>query len=81
MTLNSLKYLFVYFFLFEGLIKNQILANTSDSLINSQITVNQDSDLYQSYGSEYEKILNKADRAYRFGFYRRAKRYYDKAPL
>lgn len=75
------KYLLFYLILFEGLIYKQTFAKSSDSLINTQFSVNQDSSLYQSYGSEYERILSKADRAYRIGFYHRAKGYYEKASI
>ena len=79
MIIGRIKYLFIYLILFEGLIYNQTLAISSDTILNTQLSVNQDTDLYQSYGSEYERILNSADRAYRIGFYRRAKRFYEKA--
>ncbi len=81
MIICRVKYLFIFLILFEGLINNQTLANTSEIINNAQLTVNQDTDLYQSYGSEYERILSKADKAYRIGFYRRAKRFYEKASL
>jgi HEAT repeat protein len=81
MTFYKVKHLLFLIFLFEGLIYNQVSANSSDSLVNSQESVNQDTVLYKSYGAEYESVLTKADRAYRFGFYRRAKKYYEKASL
>lgn len=81
MIICRIKYLFIFLIFFEGLINNQTPANSPETINNAHISVNQDTDLFQTYGFEYERILNKADRAYHIGFYRRAKRFYEKAFL
>jgi len=79
MTFNRVKQLLLFLFLLEGLIYNQTFANYSDSINFPRPFADQDSNTYHTFGSDYERILNKADRAYRIGFYRRAKRFYTEA--
>ncbi len=81
MIIDRVTYILFFLILIEGLINVSAQANYQDSIVNSQQSISEDSNFYKSYGVEYEIMLDKADRAYRIGFYKRAKRFYEKASL
>ncbi len=62
--------------------KNENSFSSSDSIdFENKSIQTEDTLINENFGPEYEKLINKADRAYRYGFFRKAKENYKKAAL